>query len=226
MLAGVYQSMAILSVMVVYYATDMWLTRRYVSLRAPSCGGNKNWGKTILLIIPAGFIVVQPLVWPKLSLHIDTWWGTLVQALGIMVTIGALLLNWWARLHLRQFYAEWPEVQPGHRIIDSGPYTHIRHPLFAAYILMTIGWLLINPALPSLLVVIYAFLDFTLAAKREEKLLSTEMPDYADYMTHTPRFFPKLNRHSNSQPAVIPEERIHHQVIYEQANPRSQTDKH
>jgi protein-S-isoprenylcysteine O-methyltransferase Ste14 len=209
MLAGVYQSVAILSVMVIYYATDVWLARRYASLRASSCGGNKNWWKTALLMIPAGFIVVQPLVWPEIGLHINMWWGMLVQVLGIMVVIGALLLNWWARLHLQQFYAEWPEVQPGHHVVDSGPYVYIRHPLFTAYILMTIGLLLINPALSTLLLVIYVSLEFTLAARREEKLLATELPGYADYMARTPRFFPKLTRHSNGQPAIKPEERIH-----------------
>lgn len=225
MLAGVYQSAAILSVMVVYYAIDVWLARRYAALRVSSYGGNKNWWKTALLMIPAGFIVVQPLVWPEIGLHINMWWGMLVQALGITVVVGALLLNWWARLHLRQFYAEWPEVQPGHRVIDSGPYAHIRHPLFTAYILMTIGLLLINPALPTLLIVIYVSLEFTLAARREEKLLATELSGYADYMARTPRFFPKLNRHSSGQPTARPEERSHYQVIHEQANPQSRTDK-
>ncbi len=225
MLAGVYQSVAILSVMVIYYATDIWLARRYAPLRAPSCGGNKNWGKTALLMIPAGFIVVQPLVWPEIGLHINMRWGMLVQALGIMVIIGALLLNWQARLHLRQFYAEWPEVQPRHQVVDSGPYAHIRHPLFTAYILMTIGLLLINPALSTLLLVIYVSLEFTLAARREERLLATELPGYADYIVRTPRFFPKLNSRSNGQPTIKSEERIHYQVIHEQANPRSRTDE-
>jgi protein-S-isoprenylcysteine O-methyltransferase Ste14 len=53
------------------------------------------------------------------------------------------------------------------------------------------GLLLVNPALPTLLAVVYAHIDFTLATRREEKLLKEALSGYADYMTRTPRFLPR-----------------------------------
>jgi protein-S-isoprenylcysteine O-methyltransferase Ste14 len=58
--------------------------------------------------------------------------------------------------------------------------------------MLIIGLLLINPAIPTLLMVIYTFWDFSRAARQEEELLSRDVPGYAGYMAQTPPFFPRL----------------------------------
>ena len=194
MLTGAYQSVAILAVAITFYAVDSWLMHLYDPQR--TYGSSRNWIYTTIAVIAIILIVAQPAVWPQLGLHTDAWWGLLVQAVGLVVFLGALALHWWARMHLRQFYAERSsDIQPGQYLVDSGPYAYMRHPIYTSYFMLVIGLLLINPALPTLLVAIYAFVDFSLAPRREERLLIENVPGYAEYRIRTPRFFPRLDRH-------------------------------
>jgi protein-S-isoprenylcysteine O-methyltransferase Ste14 len=107
-----------------------------------------------------------------------------------MIT-GALALHWWARVHLRHFYVEDVDFQEGQYVVDTGPYNLVRHPIFASFFMIAMGLLLVNPAVTTLLMTIYVFVDFSRAARKEEELLIERLPHYASYMEHTGRFWPK-----------------------------------
>jgi len=196
MLTGVYQSAAILATGILYYVMDVWLMHRYDSLRE---GSSRHWGYTAIVLVIMIFTTVQPIVWPGLGVHTDAWWGLLIQILGLMPIVGGLVLQWWARVHLRQFFYEGVELQPGHCLVESGPYAYIRHPIYISFFMLAIGSLLINPALPMLLGVVYAFALFLPMSTREEKLLAENLPGYADYMARTSRFLPRLRKHSGGK---------------------------
>ncbi len=192
MLGGIYQSVTILILIVVFYVVDVWLMHRYDPLRAE--GSSRAWGYTVMASCAAVLLILQPILWPGLGLHLTGRWALAVQVGGLLLTLVALALHWWARVCLRQFYGEREEVQEGQYLVESGPYAYIRHPIYTSYFLFTVGLLLINPSLPVLLAVLYAFVDFSLATRREEKLLGEKLPGYAEYMARTPRFFPRLRK--------------------------------
>ncbi len=192
MVSGLWQSVAILALIVAFYVGDVWLMRRFDPLRAE--GTCRAWGYTVLAFLAAVLLVLQPVVWPGLGLHIAGRWAALVQGGGVMLALAALALHWWARLCLRQFYGEREEVQAGQYLVESGPYAYVRHPIYTSYFLFTVGMLLINPGLFTLAAMIYVFVDFSQAVRREERLLSEQLPGYAGYMARTPRFFPNLHK--------------------------------
>ena len=194
MFRGVYQSAVILGTFVIFYVVDVWLMRRYDPLRAE--GSSRSWEYTIMVLLAAVFLVLQPIVWPGLGLYTESAWGLLVQLAGVAVILLALALHLWARINLGQFYGEREEVQPGQYLVQSGPYAHIRHPIYTSYFACASGLLMVNPSLPMVLAAIYAFVDFNLATRREEPLLREELPGYASYMARTPRFLPRLGRRS------------------------------
>jgi signal transduction histidine kinase/protein-S-isoprenylcysteine O-methyltransferase Ste14 len=181
----------ILAVVVTFYAVDFLLISRYDRQRRAE-GSGRSWDFTIMMIAMAAFLVAQPVFLPWLGLRTDAWWGAIIQGVGIVFLAGALSLHCWARRHLRQFYAERVELQPGHQLVDSGPYAQVRHPMFTSFFMYAIGLLLVNPALPMLLAAVYIFWDFSRAAKQEEALLSKNLPGYADYIARTPPFLPRL----------------------------------
>ncbi|MEJ5312331.1 MAG: isoprenylcysteine carboxylmethyltransferase family protein [Anaerolineae bacterium] len=195
MFTGIVQAAVILAVIVIFYVVDSLLIRHYDRLRA--YGSSRNWGYTAIAVTAALFLTVQPVVLPGLGVYTREWWGLAVQIGGLVLIAGALALYWWGRLHLGQFYGERVEIQPGQYLITDGPYAYIRHPLYTAYFALAIGLALINPSLPMLLVVIYAFVDFSQATRREEKLLVERLPGYAEYMARTPRYLPRLGRKTN-----------------------------
>jgi protein-S-isoprenylcysteine O-methyltransferase Ste14 len=72
----------------------------------------------------------------------------------------------------------------------------MRHPIYTSYYLFALGLLLVNPSLTMLLAAVYAFVDFAVATRREERLLIHELPGYARYMARTPRYVPRPGRQS------------------------------
>ncbi len=195
MLTGIYQSIVFLLVILLFYMMDFFLIHRYDKQRRAS-GSGRSWDFTLLMLAFAALLVLQPIVIPQIGWRTDSMWGLVIQVVGVLSLVGAMLLHFWARLHLQQFYAERVEVQPEHRVIDTGPYAAIRHPVITSFFGMAIGLFLVNPALTTLVMLIYTFWDFSRAARQEEELLSKTLPDYAVYMARTSRFVPRLWRKS------------------------------
>jgi protein-S-isoprenylcysteine O-methyltransferase Ste14 len=83
------------------------------------------------------------------------------------------------------------QAQRTHRVAVSGPYARIRHPQYAAFVLIMFGFLLQWPTIPTVvmfpvLVIVYARL-----AKREEAEVAAEFGDeYAAYRARTPALWP------------------------------------
>ena len=190
MLTGIQQSVAILLTGIVYYAVDAWLIRRFDPYR-PGQGSGRSWGYTAFMVAFLTLLIAQPVLLPGLGLRVDAWWGLALQAAGMLLIAGSLALHWWARSHLRQFYVEDVQFQDGQSLVASGPYQYVRHPVFTSFFLVAIGLLLVNPALTTLLMLVYVCVDFPRAAHREEELLAEKLPDYTDYMERTGRFVPK-----------------------------------
>ena len=113
------------------------------------------------------------------------WAGALVVAGGIL---GLWALAAMPLLQMRVV----PEVHPRGRLVRSGPYRLVRHPMYSAVLLVAAGMLATDPA-PFRLAMGIALIA-VLAAKlvREEKLLRAAYPDYAAYQAATWRLVPWL----------------------------------
>lgn len=193
MLAGIPQSVATLLTILLFYSMDFALIRRFDKKRQAS-GSGRSWDFTFFIFLTVAVLVLQPVLLPGLSFRTTTRWGLVIQIIGILSILSALALHIWSRAHLQQFYAERVEVQPEHKVIDSGPYGLMRHPVITSFFGIATGLFLINPALPTLAALLYTIWDFTRAAKQEEELLTKTLPGYAAYADRTPRFLPRLSR--------------------------------
>jgi protein-S-isoprenylcysteine O-methyltransferase Ste14 len=193
MLLGLPQSIATLVAIALFYTMDFILIRRYDRQRQAS-GSGRAWDFTFFIFTMVAVLVLQPVFIPILSLHIQERWGVIIQLLGALTLLTALSLHIWSRMHLQHFYAERVEVQPEHKVIDTGPYKLMRHPVITSFFGIATGLFLINPALTTLAALIYTIWDFTRAAHQEEDLLTKTLPGYADYARRTPRFLPRLWR--------------------------------
>lgn len=193
MLIGVPQSAATLLTIILFYAMDFTLIRRYDKQRQSS-GTGRAWDFTIFIFLTVALLVLQPILLPILSYKTDAAWGLIVQILGVLSVLSALALHIWSRVHLQHYYAERVEVQREHKVIDTGPYKLMRHPVITSFFGIATGLFLINPAITTLITLVYTIWDFTRAAQQEEELLSKTLPGYADYARRTPRFLPSLRR--------------------------------
>lgn len=190
MWTGLFQSGILLLTGLVYYLVDAWLIGHYDQHRTEA-GSGRSRRYTAFMIAFLVLLVIQPVLLPGLGLQISGRWGLLVQFVGIGMIAVALALHWWARSHLQHFYVEDVQYQEGHCLVDTGPYRLVRHPVFTSFFVIALGLLLVNPAVTTLLMVIYVMVDFPRAARLEEGLLLEKLPQYASYMERTGRFWPK-----------------------------------
>jgi protein-S-isoprenylcysteine O-methyltransferase Ste14 len=79
-------------------------------------------------------------------------------------------------------------------LVTHGPYARIRHPFYAAFILMLLGSAAALPHAGTLLLLLLGSLQLHRTARREERrlLASAFGAEYAAYMSRTGRFLPRL----------------------------------
>ncbi|MGE5374047.1 MAG: methyltransferase family protein [Bacteroidota bacterium] len=195
MLLGIPQSLATLLTILLFYAMDFVLIRRYDKKRQAS-GSGRAWDFTFFIFAMVAVLVLQPVLLPGLSFKTTEPWGVWMQMLGLIVIVVSLGLHYWSRVHLQQYYAERVEVQPDHQVIRTGPYALMRHPVITSFFGIATGLFLINPALTTIFALVYTLWDFSRAARQEEELLSQTLPGYAEYAHQTPRYLPRLWRSS------------------------------
>ncbi|TDR38372.1 protein-S-isoprenylcysteine O-methyltransferase Ste14 [Tahibacter aquaticus] len=85
------------------------------------------------------------------------------------------------------------QAQHHNALAKAGPYARIRHPQYAAFVLILFGFLLQWPTLLTLLMFpILVVMYVRLAITEEEEMRKRFGAEYEVYAKHTPRFLPSL----------------------------------
>jgi protein-S-isoprenylcysteine O-methyltransferase Ste14 len=101
------------------------------------------------------------------------------------------------------------KAQHSHGLATTGPYAHVRHPQYVAFILIMVGFLLQWPTLVTLVMFPILVLMYVSLAKREEREVSGEFGEtYARYAAVTPRFFPKLGSQAHPGESAMGSRRL------------------
>jgi protein-S-isoprenylcysteine O-methyltransferase Ste14 len=86
-------------------------------------------------------------------------------------------------------------AQRRNALATSGPYAHIRHPQYVAFVLILLGFLLQWPTLLTLLMFpILLVMYGRLAVKEEAEMRKQFGADFDTYAARTPRFLPSLRK--------------------------------
>lgn len=78
------------------------------------------------------------------------------------------------------------------RLVDTGIYARVRHPIYGGIIVGAMGWGLATASGVALLLAVVLFGFFMLKSRREEAWLSARFPDYAEYRRRTRALIPYL----------------------------------
>jgi protein-S-isoprenylcysteine O-methyltransferase Ste14 len=86
-----------------------------------------------------------------------------------------------------------PHPQPHARLVQSGPYRLVRHPMYAGGIVLAYGWALLVSGWLTLIyaTVLLVFLDIKSA--REERWLVEKFPEYPDYQRRVRKLIPFIH---------------------------------
>ena len=119
--------------------------------------------------------------------------STLGWALAGLTAVG-FACCWWARIHLGALWSSSVTRKADHRIIDTGPYALVRHPIYTGIITASVA-MAIEVATPGALVgVALMVLGFWVKARLEERFLRVELGSeaYDAYSRRTAMLFPGL----------------------------------
>ncbi len=89
-------------------------------------------------------------------------------------------------------FSIYPQPRPGARLITTGPYRYIRHPMYLSLIVMMLGVALFNFHWVNFAGLALVTAAVSGKALLEERLLRMQYPAYAEYMQHTRRIIPGL----------------------------------
>jgi len=87
-------------------------------------------------------------------------------------------------------------AQRTHTLATAGPYARVRHPQYAGFIVIMLGFLVQWPTLLTLVMFPILVFMYVRLARREERVLGTEFgAAYTRYRAVTPAFLPRFVRH-------------------------------
>lgn len=114
--------------------------------------------------------------------------AAMLSALGAVISLLAAIGAVWAWRTLDHAASPFPRPRRGGRLIESGPYEYVRHPIYSAGLLFFCGYALATS--PAAFVPLAALaLLWGRKAALEERLLAERYPDYRDYRSRVPGAF-------------------------------------
>jgi len=128
---------------------------------------------------------------PGLAGHFLAHARTLTLA-GLGVQAGFFLLAWWSRRHLGRNWSGNVRIAEEHKLVRSGPYRLVRHPIYTAMLIFDFGIALVTPNFVTIAGLVLAIAALELQVRRVEEpyLLGKHGPAYRSYTANVGRFIP------------------------------------
>jgi protein-S-isoprenylcysteine O-methyltransferase Ste14 len=108
------------------------------------------------------------------------------------LTLAGLLFAWWARIHLGRLWSGSITRKEGHRVVDSGPYALVRHPIYTGLIFAIFATAIAQATARALAGAALTAFGFWLKARAEERFLAAELGGdaYDAYRRRVPMLLP------------------------------------
>jgi protein-S-isoprenylcysteine O-methyltransferase Ste14 len=134
----------------------------------------------VFLAGPLGIFVLQRLnLSPRFS----------VPRVSVALSVAGLVLSLWSLWHLKSSFSILAEAR---RVVRTGPYRFIRHPLYLGEAFTMLGLCLLQGTLTAVFLWAGVNLSQAFRAKIEEEKLAREFPDYREYRRETRFILPGL----------------------------------
>lgn len=136
----------------------------------------------LLAIAALSFPVLQVRLWDE-NPPFD-WTMVVVFAIGFMWC-------WWARLHLGNLWSIGVSRKEGHHVVDTGPFSIVRHPIYAGILLEVLAIAAVRARPFAFLMALLITVFFSFKARLEERFLAEEFGGaYEAYRQRVPMLVP------------------------------------
>ena len=121
-------------------------------------------------------------------------WEFPLEAQWAMVGLATLgfLFCWWARIHLGALWSGRITRKENHRVVDTGPYRLVRHPIYTGILTAALATMLLKGTTTSIIGFVLLVIGYWMKGKLEERFLREELgpADYDAYKARTPMLVP------------------------------------
>jgi protein-S-isoprenylcysteine O-methyltransferase Ste14 len=189
--------------LVLFFSADgalgLWLLRHDPELlqeRLSGFGkpGEPTWDKVFFVVLQVFFfawLVLMPLDAVRFRWSQVPAWLQVAGALLLLVSFYLFFLPFRENPYLSPVVRV--QVERGHKVISSGPYRYVRHPMYAAGIPFAAGTALLLGSWYGLLLGLVFVLGLAYRAVREERVLEAGLPGYKEYTARVKyRFIPHV----------------------------------
>ena len=110
------------------------------------------------------------------------------------VICGGIVLFGWTHVALGKSWTAVLALASDHKMVQEGPYRRVRHPMYTAFLIIGVGFLLLSAnLLVGLVYLVPLIVMVVLRVGPEEQMMLERFGDtYRDYMRHTGRLLPRL----------------------------------
>jgi len=138
---------------------------------------------TLIMFVPAHGYEGPLRLW-----HIG-WTGA--WACAALVGVG-VAIAWWARLYLGRLWSARITRKADHKVVDTGPYAFVRHPIYAGLLLSLAATAAAKGTILGLAGFAILLLGIWLKARMEERWLSAQLGEdaYGEYRRRVPMLLP------------------------------------
>jgi protein-S-isoprenylcysteine O-methyltransferase Ste14 len=133
-----------------------------------------------------GVVAVGGVLW-----HGD-WHSSIPVIVGVILLCGFAVCGIAGARALGRNLTPYPKPLTHGRLVQSGIFGLMRHPLYTAVFCAAMGWAFVWESCISLLFAAALGLFFNAKARREERWLRAQYPDYAQYERRVRRFIPGI----------------------------------
>ena len=118
--------------------------------------------------------------------------ATLLTVLAGLCWLASAYFGLGGSMAIRRYLTPLPYPVEGNRLVETGAYRLVRHPLYTAIMLAFAGWAIFTASLLHAALTALAYAFFSHKASKEEAWLTQIHPEYPDYAARTGRFLPRL----------------------------------
>jgi len=136
----------------------------------------------LIVLVPLHRVNLQ-----RFALPLPFW----LRWVGLTLGLASLGLWTWTHVALGRFWSVPLQLRADHRLVTSGPYSRVRHPMYAAALAWVVSLGLVTANWVPLIVAAWGAIFVLRRVPREEQMMLERFGDeYREYMKRTGRFFP------------------------------------
>jgi protein-S-isoprenylcysteine O-methyltransferase Ste14 len=164
------------------------LVKKRTSLKRPV----KSWDTALVLLMGTALLAVLPVAALDAVAFRLSALPLVAKALGFACVALSLALMFWA-IKENAFASRIVELQKGQKVVSTGPYAIVRHPMYTAFSVMVVGMALALGSLYALFPAALTILGLIARTALEDRELQKGLQGYKDYAKKVRyRLLPKI----------------------------------